>query len=288
MQTEKATMSEEQVVELLTERLRSERLLGSVIEKRVLEFPSEFLAEVVLNDGTKLEDAKRLAGAVQHELREKGIGLDTIVRAQWDVETVKKVAGSELAGVPAGPVGLLFQGILRAGGCTQDVWVDVTSPAYQVLRPLGGADQALGDSVRAFLRHRLSVGGPGYWDPVRDSRLELDAKAAQYLRWRPYQQLKGSVDRALRRSFEDARRFLERFSGTGKKASDFNGALGELGGPAVTFARGEQLLTTNDQLYDLLLDTEKKELEAYYSRELERACKDWPELKQEFPEVLPK
>ena len=30
MQTEKATMSEEQVVELLTERLRSERLSGSV------------------------------------------------------------------------------------------------------------------------------------------------------------------------------------------------------------------------------------------------------------------
>ncbi len=167
-------------------------------------------------------------------------------------------------------------------------WVDVTSPAYQVLRPLGGNDQALGNSVRDFLRHRLSVGGPGYWDPIRDSRLELDARAAQYLRWRPYQQLKGSVDRALR-SLEDARKFLEWFRRTGKKASgNFNGVLEELAGPGGAIARGEQVPTSNYQLYELLLDTEKKELEAYYSQELERACKDWPELKREFPEVLRK
>jgi len=286
MQTEKATMSEEQVVELLTERLSSERLLGSVIEKRVLEFPSEFLAEVVLNDGTKLEDAKRLARAVQHELREKGIWLDTIVRAQWDVETVKKVAGSELAGVPAGPVGLLFQGILRAGGCTQDVWVDVTSPAYQVLRPLGGTEQALGDSVRAFLRHRLSVGGPGSWDPIRDSRLELDARAAQYLRWRPYLQLKGSVDLAFR-SRENARAFLKAFQLGGKKASgNFNEVLEELAGPGGSIARGEQFPTSNHQLYALLLDAEKKELETYYLQRLAEARKTWPELSREFPQVL--
>ena len=98
--------------------------------KRVLEFPSEFLAEIVLDDGTKLDDAKRVAGAAQHELREKGIELDTIVRAQWDVETVKKVAGSDLAGVPAGPVGLLYQGILRSGGRTRDV--SVTSPRLHI------------------------------------------------------------------------------------------------------------------------------------------------------------
>src|SRR5208337_3766347 len=265
MLTEKATMSAEQVVELLTERLRSERLLGSVIENRVLEFPTEFLAEVVLNDGNKLEDVKRLAGAVQDDLRKKGIELDTIVRAQWDVETVKKVAGSELAGVPAGPVGLVFQGILRSGGRTQDVWVDVTSPAYQVLKPLGGTDQALGNSVRDFLRRRLSVGGPGSWDPIRDSRLELDARAAQYLRWRPYQQLRTSVDRAFR-SPEDARRFLGRFRQAGKKASDnFSGVLEELAGPGGAIARGEQVPTGNYQLYELLLDTEKKELKDYYS-----------------------
>jgi len=286
MRTEKATMSAEQVVGFLTERLRSGRLLGSVIEKRVLEFPTEFLAEVVLNDGTKLEDAKSLADAVQDELREKGVELDSIVRTQWDVDTVKKVAGNELPGLPAGPAGLLFQCILRSGGRTQDVWVDVTSPAYQALRPLGGTDQALENSVRDFLRHRLSVGGPGYWDPIRDSRLELDARAAQYLRWRPYQQLKRSVDRALR-SLEDARRFLQCFNRTGKKASgNFNGVLEELAGPGGAIARGEQVPTSNYQLYELLLDTEKKELETYYMQRLAEARETWPELEREFAQVL--
>jgi hypothetical protein len=153
---------------------------------------------------------------------------------------------------------------------------------------LGRTDEALGDSVRDFLRRRLSVGGPGYWDPIRDSRLELDARAAQYLRWRPYQQLKGSVDRALR-SREDARRFLGHFRQAGKKASrNFYDVLEELAGPGGAIARGEQVPTSNYQLYELLLDTEKKDLETYYLRELEGACREWPELKQEFPEVLPK
>jgi hypothetical protein len=288
MWTEKATMSAQQVVDYLTEKLGAERLLDFVVEKRVLEFPDEFLAEVVLNDGTKLEEARSLADAVQGEFRAKGVELDSIVRAQWHVDAVKKVAGHELPGLPAGPVGLLFQCALRSGGRTQDVWVDVTSSAFQALRPLGTSDEALENSVRDFLRRRLSVGGPGYWDPIRDSRLELDARAAQYLRWRPYQQLRGAIDRALR-SLEDARRFLGCFRLTGKKATgNFNHVLEELAGPSGAIARGEQVPTSNYQLYELLLDTEKKDLEVYYLQKLERARKEWPELKREFPEVLPK
>jgi len=285
MRTEKATMSAQQVVEYLTEKLRSARLLDFIVEKRVLEFPAEFLAEVVLNDGTKLDDARRLADAVQDELREKGVELDSIVRAQWDVDGVKKVAGNQLPGLPAGPTGLLFRCTLRSGGRTQDVWVDVTSSAYQALRPLGETDQAFENSVRDFVRHRLSIGGAGYWDPIRDSRLELDSRAAQYLRWRPYQQLKGSVDRIFR-SLTDVQSFLQLFEMTGKKARDFNAALGELGGPGGAFARGEQLPSSNYQLYQLLLDTEKKELEDYYLQKLDEATKTWPELQREFAQAF--
>ncbi len=286
MRTEKATMSAQQVVDYLTERLGAERLLDFVVEKRVLEFPDEFLAEVVLNDGTKLEDARSVADAVQGEFRAKGVELDSIVRAQWHVDAVKKVAGHEFPGLPAGPVGLLFQCALRSGGRTQDVWVDVTSSAFQALRPLGTSDEALENSVRDFLRRRLSVGGPGYWDPIRDSRLELDARAAQYLRWRPYQQLKGAVDLAFR-SRENARAFLKGFQLSGKRAGgDFNGVLEELAGPGGSIARGEQFPTTNYQLYELLLETEKKDLVTYYSQRLAKARETWPELDREFAQVL--
>jgi hypothetical protein len=283
-----AMVSEREIDELLREGLSEHGVLGQLENLDLFTTPEGVLVEVVLRDALALEQAQRAVQDAERQLGHERVFLLPTVRALWEVSNVRKIDTASPSGVPAEVLGALFKGSLKSGELVQEVWVAMTPSALRVLRPLAANDEALANLVRDFLRHRLSVGGPGYWNPIRDSRLELDAKDAQYLRWRPYQQLKASVDRAFR-SHEDARRFLGYFSRSGTKASgNFNGVLGELARPGGAIARGEQVPTSNYQLYELMLDTEKKELEAYYSQKLERACKDWPELKQEFPEVLPK
>jgi hypothetical protein len=72
----------------------------------------------------------------------------------------------------------------------------------------------------------------------------------------------------------------------GTKAGDSHTVLGELGAPAGAIARGERVPRGNYELYGLLLDIEKKELETYYLRKLAEARKTWPELEREFTQVL--
>ena len=261
--------------------------LGNCLVKdksQLQEFPEEYFAEIVLNDAGKIDLAKEVLAKVAAELGAKHQKLDYIVRALWQVREVQKIEIPSPTGVPSEMVAVLFKGTLQSGRRCQEVWVAVTPAALGVLRPLVTKEQALLDLVRAFLLHRLSIGGAGYWDPIREPKRELDEDAARYLRWRPYEQLKRSVDLVFS-SKDHARGFLRQPAGiTEKRAHDFNHVRDRLLPPAGAIAPGERLPTSNDELYGMLLDSEKEELRQYYSQKLERACKDWPELKQEFQE----
>lgn len=280
-----AVVTQQQIEQLLRERLRQQGVLDQLDEIDLFPTPEGVLAEVVLRDASALEQARQAVDSVETELGGEHVSLLPTVRALWEVDEVQRIEIRSPADAPSDLVGALFKGTLKSGARHQEVWVAVTSSAQRILRPLAPSDQALVELVRTFLRHRLSIGGAGHWEPVREQKLELDESAAQYLRWRPYEQLRRSVDLVFR-SVEKARDFMQSCDLTEKRARDFGHALEELPGPGGAFARGERVPTSNRELYEMLLVPEKEDLLHYYLQKLERACKDWPELKQEFPKVL--
>jgi len=280
-----AVVTKEKIDQLLRARLRERGVSGKLDRIDLFPTPEGVLAEVVLRDASALEQAQQAVDSVENQLEGERISLLPTVRALWEVEKVRGIEIPNPPGAPSDLVGALFKGILKSGARRQEVWVAVTPSAQQVLRPLATRDQDWVGLVGKFLLHRLSVGGAGHWDPIREQKLELDGSAAQYLRWRPYEQLKRSVDLVFR-SIDRARDFLQSFNLGGKKASDFNHVLEELPGPGGAIARGERVPTSNYHLYQMLLVSEKEDLRQYYFEKLERACNDWPELKAKFPKVL--
>lgn len=279
-------VTESRIDELLREGLRHHGVSREVKDVELFATPEGILADVVLLDGSVLEEAREAVEGVEGELRKDGVALVATVRALWQVESVEKVEIANPRGAPSDVVGALFKGTLRSGARQQEVWVSVTPSAQSVLRPLITTDWALRDLVRAFLQHWLSVGGTGHWDPIREQKLELGERAARYLRWRPYEQLKFRVHLVFR-TLDSARRFLQRFDLLkGRAPRDLNDVLDGLPGPGGAFAPGERLPTTNGELYEMLLDSEKDGWWQFYLKELSQAGEKWPELRQEFPKAF--
>ncbi len=285
-----AVITEKKIDQIVRESLRQRGVLGQLDGVDLFLTPEGVLAEVVLRDASALEQARQAVQDAESKLEGEGVSLLPTVRALWEVDGVEKIETSNPPGVPLELLGALFKGTLKSGERHQEVWVAVTPSAQQVLRPLGSSDQALADLVRAFLRHQLSIGGAGYWDPIREPRQELEGNAARYLRWRPYAALKSSIDdifnpRVSNRK-EQVASFVRSMKLGARRVHDFQAALTDLPQPGGAFAPGERLVTSNYEMYDMLLDAEKRELESYYSDQVRNAEKDFPELKSQFPAVF--
>ncbi|MGH9352604.1 MAG: hypothetical protein ACRD2G_10655 [Terriglobia bacterium] len=265
-----AVVAEEKIDQDLRKALAKHDVLEKVNNIDLFLTPEGVLAEIILRDASGLEQAQQAVCEAEREFEREHISLLTTVRAWWEVEVPQKIASSSPPGVPTELVTHLFKANLKSGGRIQEVWVSITPSALRILRSLAASDQALASLVRAFLRHRLSIGGAGYWDPVRDHNLELSEGSAEYLRWRPYEQLKTSVESVFQ-STESVDAFLQSLKGKGKNSRKFSDVLDALGGPGGAFAPGERFPTSNDELYAMLLEPEKKELEQYYLQALDEA-----------------
>jgi hypothetical protein len=277
---------EQKVDELLRESLKHRGVVeGQVDEIDLFPTPEGILAEVVLRDASALDQARQAAEELEGRLESEHISLLPTVRALWTIENVERVEIANPPGVPSELVGVLFKATLRSGTRHQEVWVAVTPSAQQVLRRLATNDLAWLELIRAFLGHRLAIGGPSYWDPIREQKVELGESAARYLRWRPYEQLKGAIDGAFQSS-ESTRHLLQPLKEHGEKASDFPRVLPNLVVMPQMYGRGEALPTSPYELYEILLPSEKDQLREYYLQKLGRACKDWPALNTEFSKVL--
>ncbi|HET9180415.1 MAG TPA: hypothetical protein VFQ24_18815 [Terriglobia bacterium] len=288
-----ALATEDRIGELLREKLKEEGVSGQVEKLELFATPEGVLAEIVLRDTSVLEEARKIVEDVEGRLESEGISLLPTVRALWQVEEVQRIEIPSPPDAPSDMVGLLFKGSLKSGARHQEVWVAVTTSALRVLRPLATSDQALAELVRAFLLHRLSIGGAGYWDPIREPRQEIDEGAALYLRWRPYEALKTSIDNVFNPSGHEIReksviRFVEtvNFGKGTRKIRRFLDVLEDLPGPGGPYSRGEWLPTSNSEFYSMLLEQEKRELESYYLDQVAKAEKEFPPLKVQFPAVF--
>jgi len=283
-----AAVTEEKIDELLRESMKERGILEAQIDEvDLFPTPEGILTEVVLRDASALDDARQAVEEIESRLGDAHISLLPTIRALWSVDKIERIEVANPPGVPSGLVGVLFKATLKSGSRRQEVWVAVTPSAQQVLRPLATDDLAWLGLINAFLGHRLAIGGPSYWDPIRNQKVELGESEARYLRWRPYEQLRGAVDLVFH-SPQRVRGLLQSLDELGEKVPDFRNALPKIPGPRGAYGRGEQLPTSNYELYDMLLACEKDEIAKYYAGKLERAGNDWPELKQEFPKAFVK
>jgi len=157
-------------------------------KSQFLEFPDGVFAEVVLADGSKLEDAEGVLRALRENLRKQGIELDAIVRATWTVENIGDPRPSiDISGDIR--LATVFQVRLVSGGATADVDVVMDPPVVLGIRRklLSASAKSLDEIavmkevVREFLNLELALGGESYWDPKRYRKRELSEAALDYL-----------------------------------------------------------------------------------------------------------
>jgi hypothetical protein len=175
-------MTARELAKLIVDNLGAAHLLRYVVRERqhLHETPEGFFVEIVLRDGSKLEEAENVIAKVRHEVEGRGRHVISIVRALWSVKKVEEV------GPARGSSGGLkhaidFNAILQSGKREVVVTVEVTRPAFQELQRSVGGDGHVLEKVKDFLEFQLSVGGAGYWDPVRYPQRTLDEAAASYV-----------------------------------------------------------------------------------------------------------
>ncbi len=267
-------------------------------ETQFLEFPDGWFAEIVVKDGSKLPEVESAVQRFKTDLqRDHGVELDEIVRPVWNVTAIEQVGQS--VSFPGLEPAVRFRVELRSGSLSCAVTVDVTEAVLGLIRERVGKTQApedvaLAEVVREFMRTQLAHGGKSYWDPRSDSRLELGAAALMYLFGQrdAYERLKQSVDEVFNPGVGSRNESTERFfrlmnyAHGMRKVRRFQDALTDLPGPGGAYSPGQRLPTSNYELYDLLFDDEKRELESYYLDQVAKAERDFPDLKSQFPAVF--
>lgn len=138
-------------------------------ESQFLELPDGLFVEIVVRDGTKLQEVRRIVGELSSKVGEK---VDAIVRAEWELENVGDpqpayAVGGGLRAAEIYPV------ILKAGAARQQVWVEVTLLAKMSLRDNGIEGAEVKKVVDEFVKEQLQLGGASYWDPIQFPQLEI-------------------------------------------------------------------------------------------------------------------
>jgi hypothetical protein len=251
-------------------------------KSQFLDLSDGFFAEIVLNDGSKLSGAERIVRTVKEQLGEKGVRIDSIVRAVWKVKEIDFVgpARAVSGGLKAA---LEFEATLESGSRQCKVTIELTLAALNKLREKLALPEKVGfpgwagnddvdeatlkKVVAEFLDFQIATGGESYWDPILFPKLELNEWTVSYLipDSKAFQQLRAAVDRFFRdTAIEDSLRTLK---SQDVKVRDFRSFLPELSNYLEgSFGPGESLATNALTLFQSLGDVERKRLEQYYSQ----------------------
>jgi hypothetical protein len=183
-----------------------------------------------------------------------------------------------------------FRATLKSGTREVQVTVDVSEVAEDLLREkLGGKvdDDSTAQVVNNFLRWLLSQGGTSYWDPLLDSRLDLDGAAMSFLLgYGPaFEELRQAITDALEPPATSS--FLADLSRAGIRIRDFDAVLPNLsnllGGP---YQRGQTFSVSASDLFASLQRAGQELLRHYFRSKVEKLESRWPELKEKFPQVF--
>lgn len=265
-------------------------------QTQFLEFPDGWFAEIAVKDGSKLREVESIVQRYKERLRRNDAGdLDQIVRPVWTIAKIDRVGPS--VSLPGLEPATRFDVTLRSGSLSCDVIVDFTDGAIELTRKRlretkAPESTALEELVREFMNLNLVQGGWSFWDPRRDSRLELDAAAFMAMMGRrdSIEHLKASIEAVFdapeHLRLDAIRSYLKPVTMGGRSAYDFKSVLADLPGPGGAFRPGDKLPTSNSELYSTLFDSEQESLRGYYLDHLRKAETNFPELRNEFPSAL--
>jgi len=173
-------MTAEQFEQSVRERFQAAGLLSSFDADRsqVLEFPDGLFVEIVVRDGTRLQEFQKVVNELSSQAHEK---VDAIVRAEWKLSRVgdPQPAYSMQTGGPRAAE--LYPADLESGAAHQQVWVEVTLLAKLFFRDHGIDGDEIKTVVGEFVNEQLRKGGASYWDPVRSPNLEINGDTARQI-----------------------------------------------------------------------------------------------------------
>lgn len=278
-------------------------------KSQFLEFQDGWFVEIVVKDGSKLPAVESIIQKCKEQLRGKESGeLTEIVRPSWTVAEIN--AHGPSVSFPGLQRAIRFSVVLQSGSLNCTVTVDVTEGALALIREKlhsteAPEEMALKELVREFMKMQLALGGESYWDPRRDSRLEFDAAAFMYLMGRrdPVRRLQGAIDSVFGRVSQEeiwdelkgkrdqrlgrVRSFFSTLQRRGVAIQHFEEALPYLSQNQE--GRGHQTDSPNPmnaELYSMLLDFEKGDLKKFYMELVDKNLKDFPQLRNEFPDLF--
>jgi hypothetical protein len=294
-----------QVEDLVEGQLRDAGLSKFVSREysQFLDLGDELFVEVVLTDGTPLNDVEKIVRRTSEEVKAQGIRLDSVVRALWEVEEVHHVGPSRSSsgGLRAASE---FEVTLRSGARRQRVIVDVSWGAVEFLRQKLGlgkfvsgsgdalqkghlSEELVGERVRGFVEHELSAGGTSYWDPILYPRLDLNEAAMLFLvgQSTAFYELWQAVTDAFEEPLVES--FLKGLEDAGVTLRDFRAVLPELsnmlGG---AFQPGSKFSTSATDLFERMDRPEQEMLKKYFFARVQRLKTESPELTASFPRVF--
>ena len=298
-------MTSVQIEDLVEHQLRDAGLSKFVSREhsQFLDLGDEMFVEVVLNDGTPLDDVEKIVRRTSQEVKAQGVKLDSVVRALWEVDDVRYLGPSRSSngGLRAA---YEFEVTLKSGTRRQRVIVDVSWNAVEFLRQklglgkfVSGSDNALqkghlsdelvGERVRSFVEHELSLGGTSYWDPVLNARRDLDDAAMLFLvgQSTTFYELWQAITDAFEPPLVEG--FLESLEVVGVSLRDFRTVLPEfsnmLGG---AYQRGSKFSTSATDLFERMDRPEQELLKKYFFARVERLKTESPELTVRFPKAF--
>ena len=146
----------DQLQDILERRLARGRLgesLTTEVEVNIWTSTGEVFAEVVLQDGSVLDEAERLVRRTAEELAKQGIKVDSIVRALWEIVSIEVFGSLPHSRFEANIVRPSNSGLLLRSGTRQhQVFVDVFWGAIDVLRHKLGMERSSDIARTQFAR----------------------------------------------------------------------------------------------------------------------------------------
>ncbi len=277
----------------LEKRLRDAGLAQFVNRERsqFLDLDGEVFAEIVLNDGSVLDEVEKIVDLAANEMKAQGVSLDSVVRTLWEIVSVeysgRQSRTSDLTQLRAAEE---FRVLLRSGARECSVAVNVTWGAIELLEHKIGLREAetspvlppghvvremVAPIVRKFIEQALSRGGISYWDPLQFSQRELTATDMSFLMGQStaFEELRQAISDAFDPPVLDS--FLGSLFVSGIKLRDFDVVLPEfsnmLGG---AYKRGETFSTSAPDLYRRLDRTEQELLRKYFQGKVDQLKTD--------------
>jgi hypothetical protein len=187
-----------QVEELLIRKLQHAHLAKLMLldKSQFLDMEDYVFMEVVLTDGAELDRVETIVRDLTQNLGARGIKVDSIVRAVWEVTDVQDNGTAHGAdGAPR--AAREFRVTLKSGNRLQNVIVDVSWGGMEFLAHKLGLSRGRTDyqsrlteemvkTSRKFVVHELTRGGTSYWNPIKYSHLELNDPAMAFILAQPH------------------------------------------------------------------------------------------------------